>query len=96
MEETIRSQNLHEPRYVFMSGNCKHIKLVGGNSLGIFVAENKANQETNSQEHKSAGLKEGDRILEYNKYALFVILVLPLYISKKSSHLTVAIIFIVR
>ena len=63
-----------------MSGNCKHIKLVGGNSLGIFVAENKANnnQETaNNQqlEHKSAGLKEGDRILEYNKYELLVMFV---------------------
>lgn len=68
VEETLRSQNLHEPRYVFMDGNCKHhIKLVGGNSLGIFVAENKSNQDGGNQEHKSAGLKEGDRILEYNK-----------------------------
>nr|CAB3238221.1 disks large homolog 5-like [Phallusia mammillata] len=64
VEETLRSQRLSEPRYVFLSGGCGHVKLVGGNAYGIYVASVQSNEDTLTP--SASDLKVGDRIIEFN------------------------------
>ena len=66
MEENLRTQRLNEPRYVFLSGGCTNIKLVGGNEKGIYVASIASNEETLTD--KPTELKVGDRIIEFNRF----------------------------
>ncbi|XP_076818776.1 uncharacterized protein LOC143464722 isoform X2 [Clavelina lepadiformis] len=64
VEETLRSQRMTEPRYVFLSEGCNHIKLAGGNSFGIYVASVQSNEDTLTP--NGSDLRIGDKILEFN------------------------------
>ncbi|XP_078485691.1 uncharacterized protein LOC100185197 isoform X2 [Ciona intestinalis] len=64
VEQTLQSQTLSEPRFVFMNGGCTHVKLIGGNSLGIYVAAIQSNEDTLTP--NTTDLRIGDKILEYN------------------------------
>jgi len=68
VEETLRTQRMSEPRYVFMNDGCADVKLIGGNDVGIFVASVVSNEETLT--NKPSELKIGDRIIEFNRLVL--------------------------
>ncbi|XP_077974196.1 uncharacterized protein LOC120346979 isoform X2 [Styela clava] len=63
VEESIRAQPIGQPRYIFVTGNCGHVTLVGGNRSGIFIAAVGDGENTND-------LKIGDQLLEYNSTGL--------------------------